>query len=61
MAFGVTVTTDASTITVPTCAPFGGGGSVTDIPTLLSQWAMIVLAALLAIAGFAALRRRQAR
>jgi len=59
LAFGVTVTTDASTITVPTCAPFGGGG-VTDIPTL-SQWAMIVLAALLVIAGFVAMRRRQAR
>jgi hypothetical protein len=59
LAFGVTVTTDASTITVPTCAPFGGGGN-TVIPTL-SQWAMIALAALLAIAGFAAMRRRQAR
>jgi hypothetical protein len=60
LAFGVTVTTDASTITVPTCAPFGGGGANTVIPTL-SQWAMIALAALLAIAGFAAMRRRQAR
>lgn len=58
LAFGVTVTTDASTITVPTCRPFGpGGGVVTDVPTL-SQWTMIVLAALLAIAGFAAMRRR---
>ncbi|HEV8256699.1 MAG TPA: IPTL-CTERM sorting domain-containing protein [Casimicrobiaceae bacterium] len=60
MAFGVTVTTDASTITVPTCAPFSGGGGITDIPTL-SQWAMIALAGLVAIAGFAAMRRRQAR
>jgi hypothetical protein len=56
LAFGGTVTTDAVTITVPTCAPFRGGGS-TIIPTL-SQWAMIMLAVLLAIAGFAAMRRR---
>ncbi|MGA8148773.1 MAG: IPTL-CTERM sorting domain-containing protein [Gallionellaceae bacterium] len=34
--------------------------SVSGIPTL-SQWAMIMLTALLAIAGFAAMRRRQAR
>jgi hypothetical protein len=57
LAFGVTVTTDSSTITVPTCAPFVGGGGSTNIPTL-SEWAMIMLAALLAIAGFAAMRRR---
>jgi hypothetical protein len=57
LAFGVTVTTDSSTITVPTCAPFAGGGSSTNIPTL-SEWALITLAALLAIAGFAAMRRR---
>jgi hypothetical protein len=55
LAFGGTVTTDADTITVPTCAPFVGGD--TTIPTL-SEWAMVMLAALLAIAGFAALRRR---
>lgn len=60
LAFGGTVTTDANTITVPpACAPLVGGGS-TIIPTL-SQWAMIALAALLAIAGFTAMRRRQAR
>jgi hypothetical protein len=35
-------------------APLGGG---TGVPTL-SEWAMIMLAALLAIAGFAAMRRR---
>ncbi len=52
--FQTTVTTDAVTITVPACAPFTGGGS---IPTL-SAWAMVMLAALLAIAGFAATRRR---
>jgi len=42
-------------------APGGGGGfggaAGTGVPTL-SEWAMILLAALLAIAGFAALRRR---
>ena len=53
LAFGGTVTTDANTITVPTCAPFVGAA----IPTL-SAWAMIMLAGLLAIAGFAAMRRR---
>jgi hypothetical protein len=53
LAFGGTVTTDANTITVPTCAPFVGAG----IPTL-SEWAMVMLAALLTIAGFAAMRRR---
>jgi hypothetical protein len=51
LAFGGTVTTDANTITVPTCAGF-----VSVIPTL-SEWAMVMLAALLAIAGFAAIRR----
>ena len=55
LAFGGTVTTDAVTITVPTCAPFTAGGTI--IPTL-SQWAMIMLAVLLAIAGFAAMRRQ---
>jgi hypothetical protein len=59
LAFGHTVTTDADTITVPTCAPFagGGGGGGGGIPTL-SEWAMVMLAALLAIAGFAAMRRK---
>ena len=53
LAFGGTVTTDANTITVPTCAPFGSF----PVP-ILSEWAMIMLAGLLAFAGFAALRRR---
>ena len=56
LAFGGTVTTDAATITVPTCAPFGGGPL--NIPTL-SEWAMLMLAGLLAFAGFAALRRQE--
>jgi hypothetical protein len=56
LAFGGTVTTDANTISVPTCAPFAGAG--TSIPTL-SQWAMGLLGALLAMtASFAAMRRR---
>ena len=39
-------------------APGGGGfGASAGIPTL-SQWAMILLASILAVAGFAALRRR---
>jgi hypothetical protein len=53
LAFGGTVTTDANTITVPSCAAFVAG----PIPTL-SEWAMVMLAALLAIAGLAALRKR---
>ncbi len=55
LAFGGTVTTDADTTTVPTCAPFGSGNAALT-PTL-SDWAMIMLCALLAMAGFAALRR----
>ena len=54
LAFGGTVTTDANTITVPVCAPFGTGPS---IPTL-SEWVLVLLASLLAIAGVVALRRR---
>lgn len=53
LAFGGTVTTDADTITVPTCAGFVAGG----IPTL-SEWAMVALAALLAVGGAAAMRKR---
>jgi hypothetical protein len=56
LAFGGTVTTDADTITVPSCAPFTGGGSA-GIPAL-SEWAMVMLAALLAIAGFTVMRRQ---
>jgi hypothetical protein len=55
LAFGGTVTTDADTITVPTCAPFVAG--TTTIPAL-SEWAMVMLAGLLAIAAFAAMRRK---
>jgi ice-binding like protein/exosortase sorting signal-containing protein len=64
LAFGGTVTTNASTITVPAaCAappppvPPGIPAAVAAIPTL-SEWAMIALAMLLAMAGFAAIRKR---
>ena len=53
LAFGGTVTTDANTITVPSCA------SVGPVPTL-PEWAMIALTALLVLAGFVAVRRRTA-
>ena len=53
LAFGGTVTTDADTITVPTCA----GSVAGPIPTL-SEWAMVVLAALLAVGGATAMRKR---
>lgn len=56
LAFGGTVLTDATTITVPTCAPFAG--AAVPAPTL-SEWAMILLAGLLALAGWAALRRQK--
>ena len=58
LAFGGTVTTDANTISVPTCAPFGTPIADRQVPTL-SQWAMIMLTGLLALAGLAALRRRR--
>ena len=62
LAFGGTVTTNAASITVPAaCAPLPGppggvGSAATAVPTL-SEWSMILLAALLAMAGFAAIRR----
>jgi hypothetical protein len=55
LAFGGTVTTDADTVAVPTCAPFVGGG--TEVPTI-SEWSMVALGALLAVAGLAAIRER---
>ena len=58
LAFGGTVTTDADTITVPACAPFVAGANV-GVSTL-SDWAMAALAALLALAGVAAMRRKAA-
>jgi hypothetical protein len=59
---GGTVTTAASdTITLPAACPAilpTPPGSVSDVPTL-SEWAMILLTGLLAIGGFAAMRRKQ--
>jgi hypothetical protein len=55
LSFGGTVTTDSITVTRPTCAAVPAGGA--GIPTL-SEWAMILLSALLAVAGMAAMRRR---
>ena len=59
LAYGSTVTTATNTaITVPACAPFGTStASTASIPTL-SEWAMIVLASLMAMVGFAAMRKR---
>jgi hypothetical protein len=54
LAFGGTVTTDANTITVPTCS------TGTPVPTL-SEWSMIVLSLLLALAGAVAMRSRRLR
>ena len=56
LAFGGTVTADANTITVPACAAFTGGAAV---PTI-SEWALLMLVAVLAVAGFVAMRKRAA-
>ena len=57
LAFGGTVTTAAVTITVPAACAAILPGDPHMVPTL-SEWAMILLAALLAMAGYAAMRRR---
>lgn len=59
LAFGGTVTTDTNTITVPTCtgSPPPGPISAVGVPTL-SEWSMIMLAALLAVAGFVTIRKQ---
>jgi hypothetical protein len=54
LAANGTVTTDADTITVPAVCT---AGAVGGIPTL-SEWAIVLLALLLGVAGFAAMRRR---
>jgi Ice-binding-like len=55
LAFGGTITTDADTITVPTC----GALAITAAPTpALSVWAMLLLLALMVTAGLAAMRGR---
>lgn len=54
LAFGGTVTTDAVTISVPTCTSVTGG--VTPAP-MFSAWVMTMFAALLVIASFAAIHR----
>jgi hypothetical protein len=54
LAFGGTVTTDANTITVPSCS------TGQAVPTL-SEWGMIALSLLLALAGALALRARNMR
>lgn len=69
LAFGGTVTTAGSTVTAPTCTPFAGNINANPVPTLapilpstaiptLSQWATILLAGLMALGGFIAMRRK---
>lgn len=53
LAFGGTVTTDAVTISVPTCTSTFAAG---PIPTL-SEWAMVALSVLLATLGFVTIRK----
>ncbi len=61
LAFGNTVTIDTDTIAIPTCVtaavPVPPPVAATGIPTL-SEWAMILLIALLAVTGFVAMRRQ---
>ena len=59
LAFGGTVTTDAVTITVPTCLTSTLPGTAGGIPTL-SEWALLLMALLLGTAGFVAMKRRKA-
>ncbi len=54
LAFGATVTTDAVTITVPNCQTTA---SAVAVPTA-SAWGIAVIAGLLGIAAFAAIRRK---
>lgn len=57
LAFPATVTTNgANTITVPAACAVSAFGS-TGVPTL-SEWSMILLASLLAMAAFVSLRKR---
>lgn len=56
------VTLDTNTVTVAACAPVvppggPGAGPAEGIPTL-SEWALIVMAALMALTAFASMRRR---
>lgn len=53
LAFGGTVTTDANTITVPTCAPFASAKSV---PTL-SEWGVIIFMVLAGLGSVYYLRK----
>jgi hypothetical protein len=58
LASGGTVTTNgANTITVPVACAAGGLGGGGGVPTL-SEWAMVMLAGLLVLGGFAAMRKR---
>jgi hypothetical protein len=55
LSYGGVVTTNADTITVPSCAPFGSGSAT--IPTL-SEWGLILLSGLVAVMSFVMMRRR---
>jgi hypothetical protein len=56
LAVGALVTSNGNNV-APAAATLIFGPSVAPVPTL-AEWAMIMLAALLAIAGFAAMRRQ---
>lgn len=57
LAYGATVTTDAVTITVPTCAPIGNRAGA-SVPTLSGQ-TFLALVALMGLLGVAVFRRRK--
>lgn len=70
LSFGETVTTDKNIITAPVCTGYAGADpgpgpapitppiTAEGIPTL-SEWSMIMLAALLAAAGFVTIRKQK--
>lgn len=58
LAFGGTVLTSASTITVPSACAAAVTLPATAIPTLF-EWPMLILVALLTFAGFTAMRKRR--
>ena len=57
LAFGGTVTTDANTITVPTCVTGVSPAAIVSVPSS-SVWSLLLLAALLVVAGVVGMRLR---
>ena len=52
------VTLDTNTITIPSCTSASGGGPASGIPTL-SEWGILILASLMALAALGFMRRQK--